>query len=471
MHQTMKSLAPASDAKPNWLHLDLKGIIPSFEKLLSWLDFFADAGFNGIVWEYEDRYDWQAFPGVARQPYTSAQWQAIWDHCRKLNLEVTPLIQTHGHLEWLLKHEAYATWREAGFFNEICPQNRKAVEQIAQWLDEVIDLHPDSRYIHIGADETWNLCSCDACKEVAAAHPDGKMSIYMKQAIAMCEQVLARGKQPMIWADMFWRENRMDLADKLPRGVILIDWQYAGKAPYPTTERLSQTGLELWGASAIRRSHDTTFMQPGIEGQIDNVLSWNQQLAKGKIAGVIHTLWGRSRSLLPLYGPWEGWIPGFIAAGGRTPWQEHPLSLAVRVHEQFMVNLMPTHPGKESQALKLLAKQAESMDAFSQQCLRWWALAAEQLQLRSWVQMVSLTDYTLRHTNKHVTITPEGIAERCRVHADVDSKLEALAQQVRQFFADNQLSDVDEYIDERITNLRDLLAGAGALGHLKLQTV
>lgn len=39
----------------NWLHLDLKGAIPSCDELLRWLAYFAGLGFNGIVWEYEDR--------------------------------------------------------------------------------------------------------------------------------------------------------------------------------------------------------------------------------------------------------------------------------------------------------------------------------------------------------------------------------------------------------------------------------
>ena len=35
--------------KNNWLHLDLKGAIPSVGKLLEQLEFWKDCGYDGIV--------------------------------------------------------------------------------------------------------------------------------------------------------------------------------------------------------------------------------------------------------------------------------------------------------------------------------------------------------------------------------------------------------------------------------------
>ena len=40
--------------KNNWLHLDLKGAIPSVGKLLEQLEFWKDCGYDGIVWENTD---------------------------------------------------------------------------------------------------------------------------------------------------------------------------------------------------------------------------------------------------------------------------------------------------------------------------------------------------------------------------------------------------------------------------------
>ena len=47
--------------------------------------------------------------------------------------------------------------------------------------------------------------------------------------------------------------------------------------------------------------------------RLENINGWHGRA--DQVAGLIHTTWARSRSLLPLYGPWHAWLPGFIAAG------------------------------------------------------------------------------------------------------------------------------------------------------------
>jgi len=311
--------------KPNYLHLDMKGIIPQYPRILDWLAWFAACGYTGIVWEYEDRLAWESWPNTFRPGYSNEQWRCIWAKCRELGLEIIPLIQTHGHLEWLLKFDRYATWRENGCWNEICPRNPEAVKAMQAWIGEVRRLHPDSCYIHIGGDETWNLASCPACKQGAQDAADGKLDIYLRHLRGMAETVLRLGARPVIWGDMFWREGRPELAARLPPETILVDWQYTGAGPWPTTAKLAATGLELWGASAVSASFDQTLLFAPIAPSIVNVQGWRRLADEGTAAALIHTTWGRSRSLTPPYGPWERSLPGFLAAGNRDLWTKSPL--------------------------------------------------------------------------------------------------------------------------------------------------
>ena len=75
-------------AAANWLHLDLKGAIPARDKMLEWLDFFAACGFNGIIFEYDDRIDWRSWPGTFRGGYDRDDLQALHRRCRELKLEI-----------------------------------------------------------------------------------------------------------------------------------------------------------------------------------------------------------------------------------------------------------------------------------------------------------------------------------------------------------------------------------------------
>lgn len=143
--------------KNNWLHLDLKGAIPSVGKLLEQLEFWKDCGYDGIVWEYDDRIPWQSWPGTWRGGYTIQEQRRLMDACRKLELETVPLIQIQGHLEWLLKHERYSGWRENGVSSELCPLHPEVLPRLKKWIDEITTLHPGSRFLHLGADETWYM--------------------------------------------------------------------------------------------------------------------------------------------------------------------------------------------------------------------------------------------------------------------------------------------------------------------------
>ena len=183
---------------PNWIHLDLKGVIPSVRQLKHWLSFFRECGFNGVLWEYEDRLPWQTWQGLHRPGYTIEQWREIWAHCRSLELLSVPLIQTHGHLEWLLQNGTFADWREAGHINELCPQQPDVLPRLKDWIDEVVSLHPDSPYICLGGDETWHLASCERCAEKAAGDPRGKQGVYLDHIGAVCDHAAAHGVRPML---------------------------------------------------------------------------------------------------------------------------------------------------------------------------------------------------------------------------------------------------------------------------------
>jgi len=153
-----------SPERKNWLHLDLKGAVPAVGKLLEHLRYFKECGYNGIVWEYDDRISWRSFPNTWRGGYSADDQRRLMEACRELGLEVVPLIQVMGHLEWLLKHEEYSDWRENGVGSELCPLHPEVQPRLKSWIDEVIELHPGSRFIHLGADETMYIGSCEKCR-------------------------------------------------------------------------------------------------------------------------------------------------------------------------------------------------------------------------------------------------------------------------------------------------------------------
>ena len=455
-------------ANRTWLHLDCKGTMPVPERLCQWLDWLAAAGFGGIIWEYENRLPSNVWPGTFEPGYTLDQWQRIWSHCRKLGLQVVPLVQTLGHLEWLLKHEPYAHLREQGQCNSLCPQHAEVMPKLIAWLDEVLDLHEDAAFIHLGADEVWNLASCPKCRDIAQRSSEGPLRVYLEHVGRLCEYVVARGKRPLIWADMFQRHNALSAARQLPEQVVLVDWDYA-PVPRPNIEALKATGHEVWGGTAIRCGFEQKYALAEIGTRLENIRNWQQELAGDSISGLIHTTWGRGDSLRTIYGPWDGWLPAFIAAGDAASWQRHVLEGLVEPLDRAMsapewVDLTDTIDRLES---------TPSDDPLVGHCLRWWALALRHRQL-FWATVEHTIGYLgleageayRGQTGFLLTLLRSGADSGLPVGpvrtmfgglAHVQAALDSWEDDARAFWRDRGLSDADEYFASRVGNLRCLL--------------
>ena len=455
-------------AATNWLHLDCKGTMPSVGGLCRWLDRFAEQGFDGIVWEYENRLPWQNWPGTFEAGYSLAQWRQVWGHCRELGLAVMPLVQTLGHLEWLLKHETYAHLAEHGLTNALCPQHPQVLPRLIAWLDEVIDLHPDSALINLGADEVWALASCKRCRRVAERSGDGALGVYLEHVGRLCEHVVARGRRPAIWADMFKNHDAFEAVRHLPEQVVLVDWDYA-PVPRCHSEALGAQGHEVWGGSAVRCGFEQKFALPEIGTRLANVAQWQQILAEGRVAALMHTTWARGDSLRPMYGPWDGWLPAFIAAGNAERWPGHVLQDLIEPLDKAMI--APEWIDLTGTIERIGSTGSD--DSVVGHCLRWWTLALRHRQL-FWATVEHTLGYLGLEAgepyrgapDKFLTLLQRGTQSGVPMGPvrtligdlpNLRGLFDGWERDVRAFWLERELSDVDEYLASRLGNLREAL--------------
>lgn len=431
-----------------WVHLDLKGMIPSPAVFRDWLARLAAGGADGVVIEYEDRLPWQSLPGVYRAGYSLEEWRATWAFCREQRLRLAPLVQTQGHLEWLLKRPAYAGLRENGHWNELCPCRPAATELVFSLLDEAIDLHPDSAYIHLGADETWNLAACPDCRRRAARSPHGRFGVYLDHVGALCRHVVSRGRRPMIWADMFWRTGNFAVGE-LPLETVLVDWHYGGGGPWPSLEKLRAAGHEVWGGSAIRSGYDQKYALAPLGMRIENVLAWERLREDGAVAAVLHTVWGRSNSLRPVYGPWEPWLPAFLAAGDPCRWRHQPLADLVPAVDRAMI-------APEWEDTRPLQKQLEDFpaaDTVTRDCLDWWALALAHRRLLQGAVEVAVGHAGLAVVGRAVGQDPAYRRTQRQQRARLAGEADAWREKAGAWLAARGYGDRDEYLDSRLAGI------------------
>ena len=138
------------------VHIDFKGLplAPGF--LLDRLRELRDAGAAGVLLEWEDMLPLSGVLADYPSPhaYTAEEVQQIVDGAIGIGLEVIPLVQTLGHVEFLLKHEGCAALREDELdFGTLCPSHAEATALVVEVLQQVLALHPKAKRVHIGCDE------------------------------------------------------------------------------------------------------------------------------------------------------------------------------------------------------------------------------------------------------------------------------------------------------------------------------
>ena len=150
------------------VHLDLKGAPPKLSYLREIFPLIWKAGGNALLVEYEDMFPYtgKIINASALNAFTRNQITELISLARDNHLEIIPLVQTFGHMEHVLKLEEFSHLREMQPYPQsICPSKEQSFDIIKHMIDQIMEVHSESRFIHIGCDEVFQLGICSLCKE------------------------------------------------------------------------------------------------------------------------------------------------------------------------------------------------------------------------------------------------------------------------------------------------------------------
>ena len=83
---------------------------------------------------------------------------ALLQAAKENNLGVIPLVQTFGHLEWILKLDQFKNLREEPAYPQaLCPSKEEALNMVRTMVTQMMEIHRDSTHIHIGCDEVCKM--------------------------------------------------------------------------------------------------------------------------------------------------------------------------------------------------------------------------------------------------------------------------------------------------------------------------
>ncbi|MDD2706994.1 MAG: family 20 glycosylhydrolase [Verrucomicrobiae bacterium] len=180
---------------------------------------------NTLLMEFGDRFPFAGRHRIVASPsaLTRAEITALVTQAREQGMEIIPLLQSLGHLEYLLKHDAYAEVREEDQHRaQMCPTNEKSFQIFTELAEDMLQMFGNSRFMHIGADEARQLGHCPRCK--MEMQKTSKGVLYATHTNRICEWLCRKGLTPILWDDILCAHP--DALEHLHPGAWIMYWDY-----------------------------------------------------------------------------------------------------------------------------------------------------------------------------------------------------------------------------------------------------
>lgn len=190
------------------------------KETLSLLDTASRLKLNTVLIELGDRFPFERHAVVSSESsLTRDEVKQIVAFAEARGIECIPLLQSLGHLNYLLRHDEYADVREEHERrHQMCPSNDKSFRLFTELAEEFLEVFDGCKRMHIGADETRELGVCERC----AGRSKGEL--YAGHINKVCEWLSASGVTPILWDDMLCAHP--DAMDALHESAAIMYWDY-----------------------------------------------------------------------------------------------------------------------------------------------------------------------------------------------------------------------------------------------------
>lgn len=285
---TTRAQAPAVRG----FHVDLRIQVMKMPALKQLALQLSQQGINTLVMEWEGAYPFETEPVIPnRYAYTHGEVTDFIHYCDSLHMDVIPLQQSFGHVEYILRHPRYAALREdSRDYSQVCPSQLEANKALFTRLFKEMAATHHSPYIHIGCDETHLLGHCPLCRQ--RAKNGGVSKLYFDHVKMLCDIVISLGKIPVLWADIALKYP--EYLQQLPKQAVLVDWNYGWALDrFGDHRKLLQSGYQIWGSPALRSDPDNYFYT-GWQRHFNNIHDFVPTTRQLGYKGIVMTSWSTS---------------------------------------------------------------------------------------------------------------------------------------------------------------------------------
>ncbi len=263
-----------------------RGQISTLEDFKNIIRQLAEFKMNAYLPYIEDMFEWETYPwlGENRGRLTKSEVRELVAYAKDYFVDIIPVFECLGHQDRMLKYSENLKLAERpdnpwSFF----PGNEETYLFLDHCIRELVEVFPSSNFC-IGCDETADLGHHRSKALASEIGIDGVFAQHVRRV----RQILNKyGKTCWMYGDMLFESAYPDLKDKLPKDIVMVNWDYIPRENYDRVDSFNQWGFKQIVSPGV---HCWGRIFPDIEEALSNLKLVRQGYKKGAL-GMIQSAW------------------------------------------------------------------------------------------------------------------------------------------------------------------------------------
>jgi hexosaminidase len=251
----------------------------------------------------------QPMAGPPGGTMTPAEVKELVAYARQYHVTILPQQEAFGHLHHVLKYELYQDAAETPHGHVLAPGQPATMPLIKDWFTQIAAEFP-SPFIHIGADETWDLGVGRTQEDV---HKKGYGPVYVAFLKQIHDELDPLHRRLLFWGDIGGKDP--DAIAGLPKDMIAVPWNYWDSTGFDKMiEPFAKAGMETWIAPGDANWNEVF---PQTRTALWNIQGFARDGQRMGSTGMINTVWNDDGEGLfnldwygVLFGPVAAWQQG-----------------------------------------------------------------------------------------------------------------------------------------------------------------
>jgi hexosaminidase len=262
-----------------------RGPMPTLEYQKKQVRLLASYKINTFTLYFEHTLQFASQPVIAPPggSMSRADVAELVAYARRYHVQIIPQQQTFGHLHHALKLEIYSDLAETPHGHVLAPGQPGTLAFTRGIFAEIDSMFP-SQFVHLGADETFELGQGRTKPAVADS---GIGRVYINYLRDIVQTVRKPNKRYLFWGDIAM--NSPELVNRLPKDLIAVGWDYWSRSNFDRLLKpFRDAGMETWVAPGVS-NWDGVY--PNSNGALPNIQGFIRDGQRGGATGVINTTW------------------------------------------------------------------------------------------------------------------------------------------------------------------------------------